>query len=96
MCVQNYQCDEGIILRYVCWATWDPIPAAPQLPPFTWPKGLGMSSSGAAPGLGEEKCPSAESDLKDCTSLERPFSWAKARKKRALAPDVGQRDPVSR
>ena len=27
MCVQNYQCDEAIILRYGRWGCWDPSPA---------------------------------------------------------------------
>ena len=29
----NDQCDEGIILRYVCWGTWGPSPDAPPHPP---------------------------------------------------------------
>ena len=29
----DHQCDEGIILRCLCWGTWDPRPAAPRHPP---------------------------------------------------------------
>ena len=32
MCLQTYQCDEGIILRYLCWGARDPSPAAPIIP----------------------------------------------------------------
>ena len=39
ICVQNDQCNEGIILRYVCWGTWDPslaTPPPPHDPPALW------------------------------------------------------------
>ena len=38
MCVHNDQCNEGVILRYIYWGTWDPSPpsqAAPLPPPRT-------------------------------------------------------------
>ena len=48
MCVQNDQCDEGILLRYVCWGTRDPSSA---LPPLGGGENVeGLSGSTAAPG----------------------------------------------
>ena len=32
MCVQNDQCNEGFILRFVCWGTRDPRPVTPGPP----------------------------------------------------------------
>ena len=34
MCVQNDQCDEGLVLRSLCWGTRDPSPPPRTPPPF--------------------------------------------------------------
>ena len=61
MCVQNDQCDEGIILRYGCWGTRDPSPAPPPPPRLRAPPqplqvtklgGVGVGDCTWAPPMG--------------------------------------------
>ena len=74
MCVQNDQCDKGILFRDVSWGTQDPSPAAPSPttsphPPFRGPTRLGGVAVGGCPWAHRMSSTSSSTSTRTSTGI---------------------------